>query len=460
MIGYYEKKPPPRPKNDWLYESCLRDATKAFDITDGGKNKPPMRHINDLKPEMFTLNTNPGYPYFQWGYTKKAEVFEMAKQRSRYICHRIKEEEPVHLPPTMIFARGSIVEKGELKLRGVWGKPLDLLIAEASIYLPWIEQMQARKIIPNGYKYTMFHRGYRMLWDELTAAAPPGQSTYIMLDFSKYDTSLPPWFLRDARKIIDDQIDFTRYEHYGKPNPVRSKRLARRLLKATIDTEFIMPDGYVFKKDTGTDSGSLMFQRDEDICTYIAGRYGIAKLGYLCQFIRVLGDDIIMAIPGKVHVDLEKLAAILLEIFGIQLNTKKSYYTHDILQASFLGRNLHFGHPKRDTVDIVFAALYPKETDRSLVDTAQRIVALMFENCYSNHAAHTFLQRCWDTLPPDIRRWCEEGLVTWDWKWRKIFRSYGLEKPPRCSPPTFDFMFWLLESPPNHFMYDARSFVQ
>jgi hypothetical protein len=360
----------------------------------------------------------------------------------------------------MIFARNSVTLKEKKKLRGVWGKPFDLLIAEASIYLPWIERMQRMKTVPNGYKYTMFHRGYRKLWDELMEAAPPGRHTYVMLDFSKYDTSLAPWLLRRCREIVDAQIDFGSYEHWGKPVPERSYRLARRLFKATIDTEFIMPDGYVWKKDYGTDSGSLMFQRDEDIATYVIGRYVCARMRRICKFIRVLGDDIIMAVEGRHTVHLEELAQICESVFGMEVSMDKSYVTTDIREVSFLGRYFSFGHPRRDTVDIVFAALYPKQTDRSDFDVAQRIVALMFENCFANATAQKFLTHCWNLLPLEVRDYCTSGAVPWSPKWLKIFRSYGLEKPPKVAPPTFDYIFHLLETPDGSYPYHPGIFVQ
>jgi len=460
MISAYDRKPTPAPKNDKLLDICFAQATKAFDITDNGKERLPMRHINDLQPGMFTLNTNPGMPYAQWGYTKKSDVFQMAKTRTRYLCHRIKEGQPTHLPPTMIFARNSVTEKQKRKIRGVWGKPLDLLIAEASIYMPWIEQMNLKKCTPNGYKYTMYHRGYRKLWDDITSAAPPGKCTYIMLDFRKYDTSLMPWLLRRARQIVDSQIDFDRYEHWGHPTISRSLRLARRLFKATIDTEFIMPDGYVWSKDVGTDSGSLMFQRDEDICTYVIGRYLMASMGYKLLFISVLGDDLIMAIEGQHNIDLNFAKSLLLKVFGVELNDEKSYSTLNILKASFLGRNLSYGYPKRDTVDMVFAALYPRQTDKTDLDVAQRVIALIYENAYVNYHAHRFLMKIWESLPLDIRLYCQGKGFKWDRKWEKIFRSYGLKQAPRCSPPTFDFIFWLMESPPNHFAYHYDGYGQ
>lgn len=447
MISYYNRDPHPMPKDDRLLDSVFYQAAQDFRIRKDG-SLIPMRHINDLEPSHFTLSTNPGYPYTYWGFAKKRDCFEIAKKRARYLCHRIKEQMPVHLPPSMIFARTSVTEKGSTKLRGVWGKPFDLLIAESSLYLPFIEEY-VKAETPNGYRYTLFHRGYYRLYEEATSIAPNYKSRYVMLDFKKYDTSLPPWLLRRARNIIDSQIDFGKYENWGNPIFERSYRLARRLFKATIDTEFIMPDGYIWRKRTGTDSGSLVFQRDEDICTYVLGRYLAAKLGRQCLYIRVLGDDIFMALEGSDDIDMKLSRDILFTTFGVELNMEKSYTTTDIVNAQFLGRYISHGIPRRDTIDIVLSALYPRETDGTLFDCAQRIVALMYENCYNNDTAQRFLRNCWETLPKYVRDYCEYGEIQWSTTWNKVMKLYGLKQLPKCMPPTLDFIIYLLVTPPN-----------
>jgi len=447
MIGFYDRKSPPKPANDPLFDEVLTRVRRDFTIIDGPDKKVPMRHINDIDESKVTLNTNPGYPYYQMGFTKKAECFGLAKAQARYLGHRIKDQLPVRLPPTMVFMRNAVTEKGKTKLRGVWGKSFSLLLLEMSVAQPWLERAQVHPGIPTAFRTTLFHQGYRELYNKATSVAPPGTVRYVGMDFRKYDTSLPPWLLRIARGIIYDQIDFSKYEGRGHPDPVRSQRLAWRLFKGTIDTEFIMPDGYMWTKDTGTDSGSYLFQRDEDICTAIMVLYALGKQGRKILYYTILGDDSFVVVEGSYPIDQDRLAYDILRTFGVELNREKSYDVTSLENATFLGRKIYRGFPRRDVVDIVFAAMYPKNTDKTPYDAAQRFVALMYENAKSNDTAERFLKLCWENLPTYVRDYGERGEIAWKQEHLKMFRASGLTRPPKCKPPTTDLIMYLLLTP-------------
>jgi len=427
MIGFYDRTYS-KPLNSPLFSQVIAEVTADFTTP-----RVETRTFDSLSSEHFTLNTSPGMPYVRMGFRQKGECYDLAVQDAKTLYHSILSGHP-SMPWTMIFARTGITTKSKNKLRGVWGKPFSALILEHLLYRNFLNQLKDYEGTPNGYKFTVFRRGYMELFDRLTRF---GRKTIVGLDFSKYDTSLPPWLLRIARGIWSRNINMSESE----------RKVERYLLKQTIDTTFIMPDGFVFRKNGGTDSGSLAFQRDEDVATSLIVKFLFKLQGRNVLFYSVLGDDSICVLDTDQPIDMDKLASDCLSFFGIEINKDKSYQTLETSEAKFLGRYVNNGIPKRDTIDFVLSALYPRRTDKDEFDVAQRIVALAYENCYSNDNATAFLNRVWRKLSKETRELCENSKATWAKNVVSMFRTLGLEPPPIVAFPTFEQIFDLLYIP-------------
>jgi len=334
----------------------------------------------------------------------------------------------------MIFAKTSITTKDKNKLRGVWGKPFSALILEHIMYRRWITEVaQKSESIPTAFRYTMYHRGWYRLFNDLSKY---GKRSILCLDFSKYDTSLAPWLLRIGHNIWTSNILFTPPE----------KKVANTLFKETIDTTFIMPDGHVYQKNGGTDSGSLGFQRDEDVCTSIMVNYGVEEQGRHVVFYSVLGDDSICVLESDVPLDMERLVRVIYEKFGVVVNPEKSQQVNDVSKARFLGRYVNNGYPLRDTAELVLSMIYPRQADVDDFDVAQRIVALMFENCYANPYIKKYLEQCWMALPEEVQKACFFKEIPWKPKAVRMFFQLGIKPPPFVVPPSEDQVFLLLNT--------------
>jgi len=112
----------------------------------------------------------------------------------------------------------------------------------------------------------------------------------------------------------------------------------------------------------------------------------------------VLGDDSFTLTHECYPINLRLLAQIIDETFGVRVNVEKSMQSSRIKEIKFLGRYCHNGYPVKDMIDVVLSALYPHRTDESDEDTAQRILALYYDNAGGNSRVESFLRSVWDSL--------------------------------------------------------------
>lgn len=433
-------RPYARRPTDTLLDGILEEATIRF----APPNQLPLLHINEMQRSEFPMNTSPCIPYTMRtnpatgkNYRTKDEAWDVAKRDARQLAHMIKEGHKVHLPPSMVFARGKICTRDKIKTRAIWGKSFSVLIMQA-IFFRNLWNFYLQGTTPMAYRYKTFHRGSKYLRDDLILSGynPVTGGTLLSLDFSKYDTSIPPWLIFTVYDMFRKYLKFDEYMYYGTPDPYKTERLYRRLARECVDTTFRMPDGYQFQKHGGVDSGSFDFQLIECVCTWIMIQYALRKLGYQPTFCSVMGDDSITLIPGHKRIDLDAVARLIQDTFGVEMNKDKSTVNQYLRETKFLGRYCHNGLPYRDTADVIMAALYPSRTDRDIMDTAERIVALYYDNANVNHSARVFLKHCWATIATILTRsgWTAT-THSWENRWTKKFTMWGLKAPPELRLP-------------------------
>lgn len=450
-VSEYDKQYTSRPKNDSILEEILQEARKTF--------APPeqvnLRHINDMKPEEFPMNTSPCLPYVQMinpttgqTYKSKMECWDKARAMARRQAHFIKEGHSSRLYPSMVFAKGKICTRDKQKSRAIWGKPFPTLLMQA-IFFRNLWNWYLRGKTPMAYRYTPFHKGYTYLRDDLELAGfnMHYQNILLSLDFSAYDTSIPPWLILEVYKMFESYINFSAYDYHGKPDPEKTRKLFWRLARECIDTRFRMPDGYEFQKRGGVDSGSFDFQLIECICTWIMIRYALRKLGFKDLFLSTLGDDSITLLEGVKEPSLADIARVILDVFGVTVNIEKSHIARSMDKAKFLGRYCRSGTPQRETADVILAALLPSRTDRTPVETAERVVALYYDSALGNFQARWFLQACWFALSKElIALGYNFSSHSWSNRWSKKFKMWGLKQPPQLKLPSDEDLFVLTET--------------
>lgn len=439
----YDRRYTTKPKHDPILDQVLEEARTAF----SPPTKVPLRHINDMTEKDFPMSTSPCLPYVQRGIRTKKEAYQQAKFDARLSSHRIKEELPTKLPPSMVFAKGKICTKDVIKTRAIWGKSFMVLIMQAIFYLN-LWKFYLLGTTPMAYGYKPYRGGFRKLEDDLFHSGfREGKTLAFGMDFVAYDTSLPPWLLFECYKIFASYLDFDRYEFHGKPDPSRTERLFWRLCRESVSTPFLMPDGYLFVKHGGVDSGAFDFQLVECMCTWIMIRYALLKMQRKYLFLTTMGDDSLCVLADDYPLDFEAVNNILKEIFGVEVNASKSYQTRFYEEIKFLGRYLRSKSFRKPTVDTVLAALYPAKTDVSPIDTAERLIALFYDTAGSSPPAARFLKSCFMKIEPAIR---DLGYLTsihsWSNRWMKKFAMWGMSPPKYLKLPSNDVLYHLLYS--------------
>jgi len=373
------------------------------------------------------------------GMKTKQEAWPTAMQDAKRIKFCIMNEIPCSLPPSMVFAKSKICYRWEQKTRAIWGKSLSLLLLEA-MFVRESWKVFREGETPAAYHIQPYHGSYRRLHSDLRDQF--NCTEYLGLDFKKYDTSLPPWLIAMAFKVLENNIDFNKYTDGTSTEP-EIRKLWTRIKRTMIDTTFIMPDGWMFQKHTGVDSGSYIFQLIENICTYIMIKSALSSQGINSEKVLVLGDDSLVSCRNQKKINFKELCEYIVREFGVTVSTDKSFVTSDLSKVKFLGRYIGDGLPKRNVCDIVLSLLYPGSPDDSVIDLAQRCVALYYENAIVSYPCESFITAVFEKIPAEIRNSLEHRSdLKWPRKWVKKFERMGMPVP-KCKLPSTNSLFLL-----------------
>nr|APG78252.1 RdRp [Hubei partiti-like virus 5] len=387
----YDVDRPPRqhqPSYFAALESVRRDigipARSIVPLTTGAVAKHPS----------VPLSKSPGLPYKQRGYATKGEALAdpATLRHIRQLWYDIEANKPVELPDVACYARAQICPREKNKVRATWGYPLDVYIAEAQWFYPYLDVLKNQENPIIAYGVEIATGG--MSFINRMATAYPGHP-YLLGDWSKFDKTIPPWLIRDAFRIVEETIDFSQVEDVeGKRWNVRdfrSKRRWRRMVNYFINTPVRMSDGRRFLKKGGVPSGSCWTNVIDSIVNAIVMRYLVyeATGSFPCADC-YLGDDSVIVLPGLVNIT--DLANMAKQEFGMLLNPEKTSQTRDERGIHFLGYYNLSGHPTKALDTIIASTVYPERTVLSKVDTIARLVGQAY-SCFDTESATGFL-RC------------------------------------------------------------------
>jgi len=434
-VCFYNNKPKKK-SSDFNVKLAYLSAMDAFKF----EEKVKLTKLSDIKPDDFPHNTSPCLPYIRQGFKTKIEAWDTAMKDAERIKYCISNNLNVRLPAAMVFAKSKICYKWESKTRAIWGKSLCLLMLEAMfVKTSWKEYVKGNT--PAAYQVQAYHNKYNNLRDAIFDRMNCSQ--YIGLDFKKYDTSIPPWLIFMAFSVLEQNIDFTQWSDGSTTNLSEVCRLWNRLKKTVVDTVFLMPDGWMFQKHTGVDSGSFIFQLVENVCTYIMVKAALLNQGVDSSAAYVLGDDSLFWCKNVHSIDFQALCSYILSEFGVQVSHDKSFLVHDLSKVKFLGRYLAGGIPRRDVCDIVLSLLLPGRPDDDVTDLCQRCVSLYYESALTSFAAESFIRAVWERIPPDIRWNLERNThLAWPKRIVKRFDRLGMAVPV-CRLPHIENLFLL-----------------
>nr|UUV42342.1 MAG: putative RNA dependent RNA polymerase [Hameenlinna partiti-like virus] len=333
-------------------------------------------------------NTSPGLPYIQQGYRSKADVWKDHHQDIEEEHIRIREGYRPRTPDCAAFARSIVCEKPKNKVRLVWAYPLEQVLLEAKYVQPLLQAMTSQKIGQTvAYGAETMRGGMEWLNTELHSL--PRQN-YICIDFSSFDQTVPAWLIRIAFDILEECFTTTEVEDVNgrivKTNDRAVAREWRQIKHYFINTPLRMEDGTRYEKTGGVPSGSCFTNIVDSIVNMIVMRYVLmSTAGEWPNFLTVLGDDSVTATTGLVN--LNDMAQVAKDKFGMIINVEKSYWTQYIGNVQFLGYYNHHGYPARDEDTLLAGLLLPDSSvDESLALTAARFLGISQASCGASRA--------------------------------------------------------------------------
>jgi len=203
--------------------------------------------------------------------------------------------------------------------------------------------------------------------------------TYIMVDWSKFDKTVPFWVIDDVFTMWRKHIDFSGYiptKEYPNSSPsgsgpTRLGRLWRWLTHYCKHHPVRLPDGSLFTRDSnGVASGLMMTQVLDSFVNAIMLITCLIEMGIKFDFtredfIKILGDDSLFGLLEEIkHLDpfLRALARHAKAKFGMEMNMKpgKSGITRNVNEISLLGYDYHNGEPRRDIPKLMAQFVNPE----------------------------------------------------------------------------------------------------
>lgn len=261
---------------------------------------------------------------------KKRDDFIYALDREQQVLKGIKVPAPC--------LAGKRTQRNN-KTRLVWMYPFEMTLMEARFARPLIDTfLDRRTTMAFGMK--KFTVG--AIVDSISHHQPG--KTPVAIDYSKYDSSVPSFLIRQAFRILKTWFSEEDRNKFGWD-------IVERYF---INTPIVMIDGKLYTgKKHGIPSGSYLTQIIGSIInTILMGAMSSAlKLGIQWKRFLVLGDDVIVAIENP---NLEEMATYL-KTFGITLNVQKTKF-----EAHFLGATWIYGKPTRALPELLAMAVQPE----------------------------------------------------------------------------------------------------
>lgn len=330
---------------------------------------------------------SPGLPYKLMGYNTKGEVTDDQRNIDdinvnwHHIGAGIRSRP---LPDVCLFARSQVCAVGKEKIRGVWGYPLEVYIEEARFFYPIMDYLKEQKHrFPVGYGFEISKGGMLAISDVIMRH--PG-SKFLMTDWSKFDKSIPAWLIRDAFALLAELIDFGHVlDSEGlvwNVREYRSRRRWKKLIDYFVETPVRTCKGERYLVTGGVPSGSCFTNIIDTIINCLVTRYlsyhtaGCFPLGEM-----YLGDDGVCVFSPSAVINLDSLALLAFQKFGMVLNADKSFLTSNPENIHFLGyHNRPVGMPNRDQSLLITSFIHPERTRRTAEECAAAALGQLWAN--------------------------------------------------------------------------------
>nr|UYL95489.1 MAG: RNA-dependent RNA polymerase [Nanning Parti tick virus 1] len=451
-------------RGDPVYQMALQSVRDQFKrvtpiipLTTGAVTKGPD----------FPGAKSPGLPWKLKGYRTKRDVADDPEAMSavRKAWYRIGAGAHVSLPDVSLYARAQIAKVGETKIRATWGYPFDVYVEEGRFFYPLMEWLKdGDHDIPIAYGFEMATGGMRAIHNMLCRSHNRAQ--YMMTDWSRFDKTIPPWLIKDAFSVLEDLFDFGHVRDseglIWHVRAYRSKRRWDRMVNYFVNTPVRTCKGERFLVSGGVPSGSCFTNIIDTIINMLVTRYCMYQTtgGYPIDEM-YLGDDGVLVVPNIVNID--DIAALALDKFGMVLNTKKTYLTGLLDNCHFLGYFNHAGVPFKNQDFLIASFIEPEHTRRTAVEAAAAALGQLwstFDPYYAYVWYKIILDICDDySIPhPEV----QEHLIAFRFR-HKYLQSVGIDIRKLSFPTPAESMIYQVMPPsaprkliPHHvFDYDA-----
>jgi hypothetical protein len=402
----------------------------AISLTAQAFSLPPVRpmHLLDVinNKELEIWSSSPCLPWSEYGYKTKKEVIQSNSNVAsiRKFWSFVKKGVKMYPPDSMAHVRSHLKKEGEPdKVRAVWGYPLTMVLGEAMFALPIINAIK-RSATPMAYGYETAVGGMSRIVKECKG------KYFTALDFSRFDKTVPIWLIEEAFKILEYQIDFTRYDEYGTPNSVELYRCWDFIKSYFKFTTIRLANGERYKKNVGIPSGSYFTQVIDSIVNHIIITWCYLKLhGQPPKYIKVLGDDSLCS--SDLRFDLDD-AQDLFSLIGMELNVNKSSTSKYLSNIEFLGYQIGNGYPIKSYQKWLSSLAYPEFPDRDIDEFITRALGLGYACAAENDK--------FDTLVRFILTWKNDYELKIGRHFHRWLRSQGIEHLDIHLPTRLQFM--------------------
>lgn len=297
-------------------------------------------------PGLPFINTHPGL--------KKGDVIDKYFRSFDNYWSRVGQGKVVSpLPHCAGFARSHISDPTKNKVRLIWAVPILVVSAEARFGLPLTQLFTSQTLGHNtGFGMEMMKGG--MAWVDRQvrqASLKYGSLKYLMTDYTRFDSTIPAWLIRDIFNIIKTKFNLTPSDDL----------IFSKLIKYFINTTVVNMDGRCMQKDHGVPSGSMFTNLIDTFCNMII-TWTVSDIVLKQQpvFEVFFGDDALVAYKESAVIDLDMIQSAAKYHFGVEVNTTKSYFTEKRTNIHFLGYFNKDGSPVKPLYELLSSMLFPQ----------------------------------------------------------------------------------------------------
>lgn len=358
-------------------------------------------------------NKSSGYPHFR----KKGDILDELFSTARMSFHKCKYWKiKAQLNPVTLAMKGKLSLKEERKTRLVWHYPGDMTICEGVFAQPLIEAYYHGPL--NDLLLTGKDAVYK---HQKLAYAVKKNTIFYGLDFSQYDSTVPPFLINMAFQILCDNIEFGAYEDEnevrrgGRGVTQRAYDAYWTLVHYFIHTPFVAPTGHLFRKVGGIPSGSHFTNLVGSIITRILITWLLLDQGLYLKLsqLRTNGDDSAFCISYG-SLNLEDAAALFKREVGMILKPEKTVVARKSEDSHISGSFWFQGKPTRPDNELFRLALCPISHVKDANISFNRLIGIWLSGGFMSQKFCQFFeyfQSCYDLLPPSV------DLLDWKLRW-------------------------------------------